>query len=104
MTSLRRRMIEDMQVRNLSHNTQSAYVHQISRFARYCGKSPEALGPSQRRGVLGEYPNAVPPPPPFLSTWLGASPNVTPSTTTPPSVSFRRLLAFPTITLTTPYP
>ena len=49
MTSLRRRMIGDMQVRNLSHNTQSAYVHQISRFARYCGNSPEALGPEDIR-------------------------------------------------------
>jgi len=49
MTSLRRRMIEDMQVRNLSQNTQSSYVHQISRFARYFGASLEALGPDQIR-------------------------------------------------------
>jgi hypothetical protein len=49
MTSLRRRMIEDMQVRNLSQNNQSSYVHQISRFARYFGASLEALGPDQIR-------------------------------------------------------
>jgi hypothetical protein len=30
MTSLRQRMIEDMQVRNLSPNTQSSYVQQVS--------------------------------------------------------------------------
>jgi integrase/recombinase XerD len=43
MTALRERMIEDMQVRNLSHHTQSTYVLQVSMFARYFGKSPEIL-------------------------------------------------------------
>ena len=45
MTPLRQRMIEDMQVRNLSLNTQRAYVEQVSRFARHFNKSPEQLGP-----------------------------------------------------------
>ena len=49
MTSLRRRMIEDMQVRNLSPHTQSSYVQQVSLFARYCSKSPEVLGPEEIR-------------------------------------------------------
>jgi integrase/recombinase XerD len=44
MTSLRQRMTEDMMVRNLSPNTQRSYLEQVSRFARYFGKSPEALG------------------------------------------------------------
>jgi hypothetical protein len=35
MTSLRKRMIEDMQVRNLALNTQNSYVQQVSLFARY---------------------------------------------------------------------
>ena len=35
MTSLRRRMIEDMQVRNLSPHTQTSYVQQVSLFARH---------------------------------------------------------------------
>jgi len=34
MTSLRSRMIEDMQIRNLAVDTQQAYVQQVSLFAR----------------------------------------------------------------------
>jgi len=49
MTPLRHRMIEDMQVRNLSTDTQRAYLHQVSRFARHFGKSPELLGPTDIR-------------------------------------------------------
>jgi len=45
MTSLRQRMTEDMQVRNLALNTQTSYVQQVSLFARHFGKSPEQLGP-----------------------------------------------------------
>jgi integrase/recombinase XerD len=44
MTSLRRRMTEDMQVRNLSLQTQATYVQQVSLFARHFNKSPELLG------------------------------------------------------------
>lgn len=49
MTSLRQRMTEDMQVRNLSLNTQTCYVQQVSLFARYFDKSPEQLGPEEIR-------------------------------------------------------
>jgi integrase/recombinase XerD len=49
MTSLRQRMIEDLQVRNLSVCTQESYVRQVSRFARHFNKSPELLGPEQIR-------------------------------------------------------
>jgi integrase/recombinase XerD len=49
MTPLRQRMIEDMQIRNLSPNTQSAYVQQVSRFARHFGKSPTELYPEDIR-------------------------------------------------------
>jgi len=49
MTSLRQRMIEDMQVRNLSPLTQACYVQQASLFARHFSKSPEVLGPEEIR-------------------------------------------------------
>src|SRR6202171_4944849 len=49
MTSLRRRMTEDMQVRNLSLQTQTSYVQQVSLFARHFNKSPELLGPEDIR-------------------------------------------------------
>ena len=49
ISSLRRRMIEDMQVRNLSPHTQRAYIEQVSRFARYFVKSPAMLGPEEIR-------------------------------------------------------
>jgi Phage integrase, N-terminal SAM-like domain len=44
MTPLRQRMLEDMQVRNLSPHTQESYVQRVSQFARHFGKSPERLG------------------------------------------------------------
>ena len=49
MTFLRRRMTEDMQVRNLSPHTQNSYVQQVSLFARHFRKSPEVLGPEEIR-------------------------------------------------------
>jgi hypothetical protein len=48
MTSLRRRMLEDMQIRNLAVNTQEAYIQQVSLFARHFNQSPERLGPEQK--------------------------------------------------------
>jgi len=49
MTSLRQRMTEDMQVRNLAVNTQESYLRQVSQFARHFNKSPELLGPEDIR-------------------------------------------------------
>jgi len=49
MTPLRRRMIEDMRIRNLSPHTQRAYVEQVSRFARHFGQPPERLGQNDIR-------------------------------------------------------
>jgi integrase/recombinase XerD len=43
MTPLRLRMIEDMQLRNLSPETQRAYVHYIFGLARFYQTSPEHL-------------------------------------------------------------
>ena len=49
MTVLRQRMTEDMLVRNLSPQTQRAYLGQVSLFARHFGKSPDLLGPADIR-------------------------------------------------------
>ena len=49
MTQLRQRMLEDMQIRNLSPLTQRAYVEHVSRFARHFGRSPAVLGPEEIR-------------------------------------------------------
>src|SRR6202047_4802598 len=49
MTSLRLRMLEDMQIRNLAVNTQESYVQQVSLFPRYFNRSPEQLGPEEIR-------------------------------------------------------
>jgi len=43
ISPLRRRMIEDMTVRNLSPATQRSYVHAVAKFARFFGRSPETL-------------------------------------------------------------
>lgn len=44
MSPLRRRMIEDMTVRNLSPATQRSYLHAVSKFSRHFGRSPDRLG------------------------------------------------------------
>ena len=44
MSPLRRRMIEDMTIRNLSPATQRSYVHAVSKFSQYFGRSPDRLG------------------------------------------------------------
>ena len=49
MTSLRQRLIEDMQIRNLAVGTQQVYVQQVALFVRYFNKPPELLGPEQIR-------------------------------------------------------
>ena len=41
---LRRRMIEDMSVRNLSPATQRSYVYAVAKFSRFFGRSPDRLG------------------------------------------------------------
>lgn len=43
MTELRRRMIEDMRVRNMSIHTQKQYIRYVERFAKHFGRSPERL-------------------------------------------------------------
>jgi len=52
MSPLRRRMIEDMTVRNLSPYTQRNYLFAVSRLARHSRMSPAELGPEQLRDYL----------------------------------------------------
>ena len=44
MTPLRGRMLEDMQLRNLSPQTQRNYVHHMKGLARFYQTSPAQLG------------------------------------------------------------
>ena len=44
MSPLRRRMIEDMTVRNLSPATQRSYLYAVAKFSRHFGRSPDRLG------------------------------------------------------------
>ena len=52
MTALRRRMIEDMTLRNLAPHTIQVYVERVATFARYFNVSPQRLGPEQIRAYL----------------------------------------------------
>src|SRR5258706_5693728 len=52
MTTLRKRMMEELQLRNLSPMTANTYIHLVERFARYFNQSPARLGPEQVRQYL----------------------------------------------------
>jgi integrase/recombinase XerD len=52
MAPLRKRMLEEVQLRNLSEATIRAYLGTVTRFAQHFGKSPEQLGPEQVRQYL----------------------------------------------------
>ena len=52
MSPLRRRMIEDMTIRNLSPATQQSYLYAISKFSQYFGHSPDRLHVEDVRAYL----------------------------------------------------
>jgi integrase/recombinase XerD len=49
MTPLRRRMIEDMTLRNFTPDSIATYVRYVAAFARYFNTSPDRLGPEHIR-------------------------------------------------------
>src|SRR5512135_294615 len=52
MTPLRRRMIEDMRLKNLAPRTIEIYTGRVVAFARHFGRSPDALGREEVRSFL----------------------------------------------------
>ena len=52
MTPLRKRMIEEMELRNFAPKTIALYVDNVARFARHLGKSPQLLGEEHVRQYL----------------------------------------------------
>jgi integrase/recombinase XerD len=52
MTPLRQRMLEDMEMRNLSPRTRKNYVRQVEQLAMHYGKSPDQLGAEEVRAYL----------------------------------------------------
>jgi site-specific recombinase XerD len=49
MTPLRKRMLEDMQIRNFSPHTIDGYIRYVAQFAKHFNTSPERLGPEHVR-------------------------------------------------------
>ena len=49
ISPLRRQMIEDMTVRNLSPTTQQSYIHAVKKFSLYFDQSPDRLGLERAR-------------------------------------------------------
>jgi len=52
MTPLRKRMMEELQLRNLSPITADTYLRAVERYARHYNLSPEKMGPEQVREYL----------------------------------------------------
>jgi Phage integrase, N-terminal SAM-like domain len=49
MTELRRKMIEELQLRNYSPHTQRAYIRCVADFAKHFKAAPDRLGPEHIR-------------------------------------------------------
>jgi hypothetical protein len=79
ISPLRRRMIDDMMIRNLSPATQQSYLYAVAKFSRHFGRSPDRLGleevrayqlhliaqhrswlsEQQRKPILGQLPRST---------------------------------------------
>ncbi len=51
LSPLRRRMVEDMTIRNLSPATQRSYISAVSKLSRHFGRSPDRLDVEDIRAV-----------------------------------------------------
>jgi integrase/recombinase XerD len=49
MTALRRRMLEDLQLRGMAERTQEMYVRAVRQLAQHCNKSPEQITEEELR-------------------------------------------------------
>ena len=49
MTALRKRMLDDLQIRNYAPTTVSSYVRSVAEFAQHFNKPPDQLGPEEIR-------------------------------------------------------
>ena len=49
MTELRRRMLEELRLRNYAPNTIKVYIRCVANFAQYFRASPDRLGPEHPR-------------------------------------------------------
>jgi integrase/recombinase XerD len=52
MTPLRKRMLDELQLRNYADNTIERYLDAVQKFAEFFGRSPQRLGPEQVRKFL----------------------------------------------------
>jgi len=91
MTHLRQRMLEDMGIRNLADNTQSAYLQQIIAYAEHFHRSPEELGPEAVRAYQLYLTKTRKLSPSSISVATGALRFLykSPSNATGPSMRFR---------------
>jgi integrase/recombinase XerD len=52
VTQLRKKMLEELQLRSYSHRTATTYVRIVREFAEYFHQSPDKLGPEHIRQEL----------------------------------------------------
>lgn len=77
MTSLRRRMIEDMQLDNLNSETQRGYPHHITGLARFCQTGSRRRATGQTFAVSQDASQTLPLATPLDTPGLASAPNLT---------------------------